>query len=95
LKSKTLRERITAVEVSLKNLSEELNEFKLSNSKSHAIMFEKIDSLREVVDQKYSSLLTRIDNLNPGLTGKEKASIIVALITAVASIIVALISAVS
>jgi len=95
LKSKTLKERITAVEVSLKNLAEELNEFKLSNSKSHTIMFEKIDNLREIVDQKYSSLLTRINNLNPGLTGKEKASIIIALITAVASIIVALISAVS
>ena len=74
--AKTIKERLTAVEVELKNLNKSFDEFK-------KLCKENFKEIANQIDEKF-------DNFNPGrMSGKETASIIAAVIVSVAGIIIA------
>jgi len=73
------RERLVRLEESVKHLHEEFEDFKVTNQKDHDRMFELMKTIQSAVIK------------NPSIPWKEKAMIIVAVISAVASIIVTLI----
>ena len=83
----TLRERVAALEVSVMNLKESVDDLRNSYRENSRTIYKKLDNLEQHVNQ----MLGAIGNLDPGLSKKDRAAIYVAVITGVTSIVVTLI----
>ena len=82
----TVRERLSRIETEVKFLREDISELKTDLSDFKTV------TVRYLVDfeRRLNDLHSLVDN-HSSLSGKEKAAIIVALITSISSIVVALI----
>jgi len=92
-------ERVAKLEVTINNLRDDLREHLTSFRDFKKFVYRGFDDFEKrfgVLDTRLTTIETRLrdirDNLNPRMSGKDKAAIIVALITSLGSIFVALIS---
>jgi len=98
----SLVERVAKLEVTINDLRDDLKEHLTSFKDFKKFVYKGFDDFEErfsSLDSRLTTIETRIrdirENLNPKMSGKDKAAIIIAVVTSLSSIIVALITALS
>jgi len=82
----SVTERLAVVETEVRHLREEIGELKLKLSNFKKEVYRRLNNINRQLNDLHLAV-----NNHSSLSGKEKAAIIVALITSISSIVVALI----
>jgi len=98
----SLVERVAKLEVTINNLRDDLREHLTSFRDFKKFVYRGFDDFEKrfsSLDSRLTTIETRLsdirNNLNPRMSGKDKAAIIIALVTSISSIVVAIITALS